>query len=185
MTPSSSSAPGSNVEPSSVSSLATFTMAYSFRKILVNPRFGKRRCSGICPPSNPRMREYPETDLAPLAPRPENFPRPEPIPCPTRCCLCFCPLGGLSWLRFIRASFIRPSLFHYSQQVRNFLHHAAEGRGIRPLHHTIHFLQSQRSHNYLVLLGCTDDAADQLDLDRSRHILSDLLCCQPTPLRDL
>src|SRR5207245_1881569 len=35
------------------SSRSRFTTAYSSRKIFLNPRFGMRRCSGICPPSKP------------------------------------------------------------------------------------------------------------------------------------
>ena len=37
----------------------------------LNPNLGRRRCNGICPPSNPNLREYPERDLAPFRPRVE------------------------------------------------------------------------------------------------------------------
>src|SRR5262249_47688693 len=45
------------------------TIWYSVRKMLVKPRLGKRRCSGIWPPSKPRRRREPERDPCPLWPR--------------------------------------------------------------------------------------------------------------------
>src|SRR5579875_69932 len=61
-----------------------FTIVYSVRKILVKPRLGRRRCSGIWPPSKPRIRLEPERDPWPLWPRVEVLPMPEPMPRPTR-----------------------------------------------------------------------------------------------------
>ena len=52
--------------------------AYSTRKMLLKPRLGSRRCSGIWPPSNPLMRT-PERAVWPLPPRPRS------CPCPSRC----------------------------------------------------------------------------------------------------
>ena len=52
-------------------------------KILLKPRFGRRRCNGIWPPSKPLMRT-PERAVWPLPPRPEVLPLPEPMPRPTR-----------------------------------------------------------------------------------------------------
>src|ERR1700689_4496103 len=57
--------------------------AYSTRKMLLKPRFGRRRCSGIWPPSKPLMRT-PERAVWPLPPRPAVLPLPEPMPRPTR-----------------------------------------------------------------------------------------------------
>src|SRR4051794_31823822 len=51
--------------------------------MLVKPRFGSRRCSGIWPPSKPLMRT-PERAVWPLPPRPDVLPLPEPMPRPTR-----------------------------------------------------------------------------------------------------
>src|ERR1700684_3432458 len=164
MMPSSSKFSGPKLSPSSASSRPTFTMVYSLRKILVKPRLGKRRCSGIWPPSNPRIREYPKTDLAPLAQRPEFFPRPVPMPWPTRCFLCFCPAGGLNWLRFIAFPFIYSAcLLNDRQQMRNLLHHAPESRSIGTLHDPVHFLESQGAYDQLVLFRSANDAAYQLD----------------------
>src|SRR5882762_4812111 len=57
--------------------------ANSSRKMLLKPRFGRRRCSGIWPPSKPLMRT-PERAVWPLPPRPAVLPLPEPMPRPTR-----------------------------------------------------------------------------------------------------
>src|SRR3954463_13926745 len=51
--------------------------------MLLKPRFGRRRCSGIWPPSKPLMRT-PERAVWPLPPRPAVLPLPEPMPRPTR-----------------------------------------------------------------------------------------------------
>src|SRR6476469_7463740 len=51
--------------------------------MLLKPRFGKRRWSGIWPPSKPLM-ATPVRDFWPLTPRPAVLPLPEPIPRPTR-----------------------------------------------------------------------------------------------------
>src|SRR3546814_8641369 len=51
--------------------------------MLLKPRFGKRMCSGICPPSKPLMLT-PERAFAPFCPRPAVLPLPEPMPRPTR-----------------------------------------------------------------------------------------------------
>src|SRR3954452_21680907 len=57
--------------------------ANSTRKMFVKPRLGRRRCSGIWPPSKPLMRT-PERAVWPLPPRPDVLPLPEPMPRPTR-----------------------------------------------------------------------------------------------------
>ena len=51
--------------------------------MLRKPRFGRRRCSGIWPPSKPLMRT-PERAVWPLPPRPPVLPLPEPMPRPMR-----------------------------------------------------------------------------------------------------
>src|SRR5271165_7065809 len=86
------------------------------------------------------------------------------MPCPTRCFFCFCPLGGRRSLRFM-------ALFLYDrQQMRHLGHHAAEVSVVRPLHHAVHFLETQRSHDDFVLFRGADRAADQLDFNFSiRH----------------
>src|SRR6185295_17510104 len=89
--------PASNRRPS----VSRFTTSYSTRNGLWKPRFGTRRCSGIWPPSNPRLNRKPDRDFAPLWPRPAVFPFPEPWPRPMRFFGCFIPLGGRRLLRLI------------------------------------------------------------------------------------
>src|ERR1051325_9748489 len=69
--------------------------------MLVKPRFGRRRWSGIWPPSKPTLREYPDRDFCPFSPRPAVLPRPEPGPRPTRFFLCVEPFAGFRLLRLI------------------------------------------------------------------------------------
>src|SRR4029450_13196184 len=54
-------APGSHCER-----VSRLTMVYSLRKTLLNPRFGKRRYKGICPPSKPGRIDDPDRDFCPL-----------------------------------------------------------------------------------------------------------------------
>src|SRR5271155_2398231 len=91
-----------------------FTTVYSVRKILVKPRFGSRRCSGIWPPSNPRIIREPERDRCPLCPRVEVLPMPEPIPRPTRFLLLFAFFGAFRFDRFVGIVFLaqRRLAFH-------------------------------------------------------------------------
>src|SRR5262249_35244840 len=82
--------PASNFAPS----VSRLTTSYATRNGLWKPRFGTRRCSGIWPPSNPRLNLKPERDFAPLCPRPAVLPLPDPWPRPIRFFACFIPLGG-------------------------------------------------------------------------------------------
>ena len=50
----------------------------------MNPRFGKRRNNGVCPPSNPKRTPPPERAFCPFCPRPAVFPLPDEVPRPTR-----------------------------------------------------------------------------------------------------
>src|SRR5208283_5727525 len=67
---------------------------YSVRKILLKPRLGRRRCSGIWPPSKPRISEEPEREPCPLWPRVDVLPIPDPMPRPTRFLFSFAFLGA-------------------------------------------------------------------------------------------
>src|SRR4051812_30373234 len=116
--------------------------------MFVKPRFGRRRCSGIWPPSNPRFWLKPVPACCPLDPRAEVFPCPEPIPRPMRLRAFTCPAGGCKLLRFI-------SLFHHCQEMRDFLHHTPEHRSIGPLHHLVQFPQTEPFDHPLVLFGGT------------------------------
>src|SRR5215510_14132529 len=128
----------------------------------VKPRLGRRRCSGIWPPSNPRFWLKPVPACWPLWPRVEVLPMPEPIPRPTRLRRVVCPAGGLTLLRFI-------SLFHHLEQMRNLLHHPAKHRRIRPFHHLVELAQTEALHHGLLLLRSANRAADEFDFDFVSH----------------
>src|SRR5215204_6810487 len=95
-------------------SVSRFTTSNSSRKMLLKPRFGTRRCSGIWPPSNPRLCLKPERDFAPLCPRPAVLPLPDPWPRPIRFFACLAPFGGRRLERFIIRVSVN-SLRHNSQ----------------------------------------------------------------------
>src|SRR5918911_36366 len=92
----------------------------------VKPRFGRRRCSGIWPPSKPLM-DTPVRAFWPLTPRPAVLPLPEPMPRPTRMRSLVAP--GLSEISF---SFMAPSLLPVfdAHEVLDLLDHAAHRRGV-------------------------------------------------------
>src|SRR5690606_19408573 len=76
------------------------TISYTLRNGLLNPRFGRRRWSGIWPPSNQGAVFPPERALCPLCPRPLVFPSPDPGPRPTRLRARCAPSGRLNSLSF-------------------------------------------------------------------------------------
>src|SRR5262249_32500341 len=76
-------------------SVSRLTTSNSTRNGLWKPRFGTRRCSGIWPPSKPRLNLNPDRDFAPLWPRPAVLPWPDPCPRPIRFFACLAPAGGL------------------------------------------------------------------------------------------
>src|ERR1700677_1637202 len=126
-----------------------FTTEYSVRKMLVKPRLGRRRWSGIWPPSKPRIICEPERERCPLCPRVEVLPMPEPIPRPTRFLPVFAFLGARRLERFFaitvlaqRRSGATDSLLFYGllddpYQVGHSLDHASDRRRIFPLYDLI------------------------------------------------
>src|ERR1700733_14393409 len=86
--------------------LSRLSTLYSVRKMLVNPRLGRRRCRGIWPPSKPRIRLEPVRDPWPLWPRVEVLPMPDPIPRPTRLRPVFAFLGARRLDRFFAIVFL-------------------------------------------------------------------------------
>src|SRR3954462_16016770 len=79
---------------------------YSVRKMLVNPRLGRRRWSGIWPPSKPRIMWEPERERWPLCPRVDVLPMPDPIPRPTRLRPVFAFLGARRLERLVGIDFL-------------------------------------------------------------------------------
>src|SRR6476469_662502 len=95
--------------------------------MLLKPRFGKRRWSGIWPPSKPLM-ATPARAFWPLTPRPAVLPLPEPMPRPTRIRPLVAP--GLSR---ISLSFMTPvSLLglDHADEVAELGDHATHGRRV-------------------------------------------------------
>src|ERR1051325_4217943 len=157
------SAPSSTVAPlSKRSRSARFTTAKSFLKMFVKPRFGRRRWSGIWPPSKPRMREKPERDFCPFSPRAAVLPWPEPGPRPTRFLACFAPFFGFSLL----SSMIDLVLLHDFHEMRDLFDHAAHLFGVHPLGHAVHLAQPERLERLAHLDGAADAGADLADADR-------------------
>ena len=78
------------------SSLPRFTIANCFLKMLVKPRLGSRRCSGIWPPSKSALLAEAGAGALPLRPpRADVLPCPEPMPRPIALLdVPFCPAGG-------------------------------------------------------------------------------------------
>ena len=103
ITPALRSTSGVIVVSPSAASFSRFTMLYSLRKMLVNPRLGMRRCRGIWPPSKPRIMREPLRERWPLCPRVEVLPMPEPMPRPTRFLLADAFFGARMFERFIFA----------------------------------------------------------------------------------
>src|ERR1017187_2700577 len=157
---------------------------YSTRKILLKPRFGRRRCSGIWPPSNPRISEDPEREPWPLWPRVEVLPMPEPIPRPTRflfsfaflgarrlerlriailCCLAITPARGrLAW---VAACSLPKMLFDDAHEMGHLGHHAADRRRVFALDNLVETGKAKPLDDQLVLDRRTDLRAMVLQFD--------------------
>src|SRR5258708_6988300 len=114
------------------------TSAMSSRVGELKPRFGRRRCSGICPPSKPTLWKPPERARWPLWPRPAVLPQPEPTPRPTRCRSLFDPGAGFRVLSFMSA--LDP------HEVVHPLDHAAHRRRVGQLGDAVDLLQPEAAH---------------------------------------
>src|SRR4029453_11232070 len=130
------------------------TSATSSRVGELNPRFGRRRCSGICPPSKPTLWKPPERARWPLWPRPAVLPQPEPMPRPTRWRSCLAPGAGFRELSRIDA-----------HQIADFFDHAAHRRGIGELDRVIDPLQTEAAHRRAMRALDPHEALQQRDLD--------------------
>src|SRR5258706_784040 len=117
-----------------------------------NPRLGRRRCSGICPPSNPTVWYPPARAFWPLWPRPAVLPRPEPPPRPTRLRGFFAPGAGL----IVFSSIV---LFLDLQEVARVVDHSADRRRVLDLDRVLAVLEPQALHRFAVAM---DGAAQAL-----------------------
>src|SRR5690606_28038495 len=149
-------------------SFSTLTVAYSRLKgALVKPRLGRRRCSGVWPPSKPGPLPPPARAPWPFWPRPDVLPRPEPMPRPTRLAFRRAPAGGRNSCSFI-------SDFLHFDQVAHLEDHPANG-GIVLVHHgVVETPQSQRANRVLLVLLTTDRASFPRDLQLPGHHQSPL-----------
>src|SRR5690606_35052814 len=125
---------------------------YSTRFGFLNPNFGTRRCNGICPPSNPIFVLCPDRDCAPLWPRVDVPPRPEPWPRPIRFPFFVDPAAGFRLLKFIFTDIMLYLRFHYTgttikrmlylfycHKVIHLAHHPNNRRGSFHFHGVIDF----------------------------------------------
>ena len=74
--------------------LRTLTTWYFLLERFQNPRFGTRRMSGICPPSNPGRTLPLVRERWPFCPRPAVLPQPDPCPRPLRFGVLVAPRGA-------------------------------------------------------------------------------------------
>src|SRR5690606_19097842 len=120
-------ASASTVAPSSKRARSRTLTSPTFRaKRFTKPPLGRRRASGICPPSNAFLWKLPGwRAFWPFWPRPAVLPRPEPMPRPTRFFLRTAPGGGLSRDR-MGISLSAIALLH-RDEVDHLLDHPAEG----------------------------------------------------------
>src|SRR6185312_6947202 len=107
----------------------TLTSATRAGNGTLKPRFGRRRASGVCPPSN--SRRTPLRAYWPFWPRPAVLPRPEPTPRPRRTLSRVAPMG-LRILLSVSAMILlfRCVDFFDGDEVQDFFDRAAEGRRV-------------------------------------------------------
>src|SRR5258708_7646553 len=151
----------------SATSRSRLTMLNSLRKMLVKPRFGMRRCSGIWPPSKPRIMREPVRERCPLCPRVDVLPMPEPIPRPTRLRFSVAFFGARIFDKFMMLFPGRCDLSHKLNHMRNLGHHAANGRVVGTLNHLVQPGKSQTLDHQLLLLGGTNGGTHPLQVNLS------------------
>src|SRR5689334_16622284 len=138
--------------------------ANSTRKMLLKPRFGRRRCNGIWPPSKPLMRT-PERAVWPLPPRPDCLPLPEPMPRPTRMRFLREPALSAISLSFIALLLIL-LLVDDANEMVNLQDHAAHRRSIRQFAGAADLVELEPDQRRTLRVMAADRAAGLLELDR-------------------
>src|ERR1700722_10204798 len=141
--------------------------ANSTRKMLLKPRLGNRRCSGIWPPSKPLMRT-PERAVWPLPSRPAVLPLPEPMPRPTRMRFLREPALSAISLSFIALSpYVYVSLFLVddADEMLNLRDHAANCGCVRKLGDAADLVELEPDQRRALRVMAADRAAGLLDLD--------------------
>src|SRR6266404_9723195 len=139
--------------------------ANSSRKILLKPRFGRRRWIGIWPPSKPLMRT-PERAVWPLPPRPAVLPLPEPMPRPTRMRFLREPALSAISLSFIALSpCFNLLLADDADEMLNLCDHAANCRRVPQLGDPADLVELEADQRRTLRVVAADRAAGLLDLD--------------------
>src|SRR3569833_3127442 len=131
-----------------------FTPTYSTRLGFLKPTLGTRRCNGIWPPSKPTLVDVPEREPAPLWPRVDVPPRPEPVPRPILFLFLVEPSAGFKLLRFMILDIF------YSYQVIYFTYHTYNSRCCLNFHTVVNFTEAQSLYGFLLALGPVDHALD-------------------------
>src|SRR3569623_301876 len=154
------------------------SLSLSAKGVLRKPRFGRRRCSGIWPPSKPLMRT-PVRAVWPLPPRPPVLPIPEPMPRPMRVRFLREPALSAIWLSFIsrprslnavsaRACRARERLLllaHHADEMLHLADHAVRRRVIRQFAHAPDLVQTEADQRLALIEVLAQRARDLLDLD--------------------
>src|SRR6267378_4336855 len=154
-----------------------------------------RRCNGICPPSNPRRREYPRRDFCPLLPAPAVLPSLEPMPRPTRTFFLREPTGGcrfasvkerrpldagaagLCWPRLPPPRgplelFFAIALLHHFHEMPHLVDHAARFRRVLALDYLVHPAQTEAADSLPHVIGAADETDHPLDLHLAAGLLT-------------
>src|ERR1700737_3855993 len=129
--------------------------------MLLKPRFGRRRWSGICPPSKPLM-ATPVRAFCPLTPRPPVLPLPEPMPRPIRMRALRAPGRSAISLSFMRFS---SRLVDDANEMADFVDHPAHGRIVRQRLLSPDLIEPEADQGGTLLARPPDRAARLLDGD--------------------
>src|SRR5439155_16222297 len=160
ITPALRSTSGVMVVSPSAARRSRLTMLNSLRKILVKPRLGMRRCSGIWPPSKPRIIREPVRERCPLCPRVDVLPMPDPIPRPTRLRFSVAFFGARIFDKFM-ARF----LLHNLDQVRDLGYHPTDRRVVGTLNHLVQPGEAQALDHEFLFNGGTNGGAHPLQVN--------------------
>src|ERR1700730_6662526 len=129
--------------------------------MLLKPRLGKRRWSGICPPSKPLM-ATPVRAFWPLTPRPPVLPLPEPMPRPMRMRALRAPGRSAISLSFMRFS---SSLVDDANEMADLVDHPAHGRIVRQCSLSPDLVEPEADQGGTLLARTADRAAGVLGGD--------------------
>src|SRR5450755_4731002 len=131
--------------------------------VLRKPRLGRRRCSGIWPPSKPLMRT-PERAVWPLPPRPPVLPMPEPMPRPMRKRFLRAPGRSAISLSFI-AVVLLTRVADHAHQMPQLADHAARRWRIRQVAGATDLVESEPDQGLALVMVTPRGARHLLDLD--------------------